>query len=205
VRVKALLLGLLSLCLVASPSWAADEAEQLVRQVTDQVLKRLVAERAELKADPQKIYPLVEDLVLPHFDFSRMSAWVLGKHWRPASEAQRAAFTTQFRTLLVRTYAVALLEYSDQQVGYLPSRPAEDGRTTLVRTEIARAGQPAIALNYSLYKRADGWKVYDISVDGVSLVTNYRSSFATEIASGGLDALIAQLEQRNAESGALSK
>lgn len=204
-RLMRLLAALLALCLGGGTAWAEDDAQVLVRQVTDQVLTRLEAERPQLKADPLKIYPLVEDLVLPHFDFSRMSAWVLGKHWRTASEAQRSAFTTQFRTLLVRTYAVALLEYSDQQVGYLPSRAAEDGRSTLVRTEIARAGQPAIALNYALYRRAEAWKVYDISVDGVSLVTNYRSSFANEIATGGLDALIAQLEKRNAESGALSK
>ncbi len=195
-KVAALLLLLWS-----AAALAADDADTLVHKVTDQVLQRLDAERAALKAQPQKIYPLVEDLVLPHFDFTRMSAWVLGKYWRGASDEQRSGFTEQFRTLLVRTYAVALLEYSGQSVNYLPSRAASDGRSVLVRTEIAQPGQPAIAINYSLYRRSDQWLVYDITVDGVSLVTNYRSSFATEIAQGGLDGLIKQLEQRNAKGG----
>lgn len=189
----------LALLLLATAAWAQDDPQLLVKQVTDKVLTRLDSERAALKADPRKIYPLVEDLVLPHFDFSRMSAWALGRYWRTASADQRTRFTQQFRTLLVRTYAVALLEYSGQTIGYLPSRMSASGRTALVRTEIAQPGQAAVALNYSVYWRDDQWLVYDITVDGVSLVTNYRSSFAAQIAGSGLDSLIAQLEKRNAE------
>ena len=199
-----LVLGLLGAA-GAAPATDMQDPQTLVKDVTDQVLARLDKERAQLKADPQRIYPLVEDLVLPHFDFTRMSAWVLGRNWRIASADQRSQFTEQFRTLLVRTYAVALLEYSGQTVNFLPSRLAEDGRSALVRTEIAQTGQASIALNYSLYQRNGQWLVYDISVDGVSLVTNYRSSFATEIAQGGIDGLIAQLEKRNAQSGAGSQ
>ncbi len=192
---------LLLLAGVAVRAADTQDPQVLVKDVTDRVLARLDADRAQLKADPKLIYPLVEDLVLPHFDFGRMSAWVLGKNWRSASAEQRTRFTAEFRTLLVRTYAVALLEYSGQTVNYLPGRASEDGRSALVRTEIAQTGQPSIALNYSLYQRDGQWLVYDISVDGVSLVTNYRSSFNDQIAQGGLDGLIAQLEKRNATGG----
>ena len=193
---------LLALLLFTAAAWAQSDPQLLVKQVTDKVLARLDSERAALKADPRKIYPLVEDLVLPHFDFSRMSAWVLGRYWRTASADQRSRFTREFRTLLVRTYAVALLEYSGQTIGYLPSRMSESGKTALVRTEIAQSGQSPVALNYSLYWNGKQWLVYDITVEGVSLVTNYRSSFAAQIAGNGLDTLIAQLEKRNAKNAA---
>lgn len=192
----------LALLLLATAAWAQDDPQQLVKRVTDQTLARLQTERAALKADPRKIYPLVEDLVLPHFDFTRMSAWVLGRYWRTATPAQRSQFTQQFRSLLVRTYAVALLEYSGQTVSYMPTRMSESGRSALVRTTIAQPGQAPVSLDYALYWHGDQWLVYDITVEGVSLVTNYRSSFAAQIGESGLDSLIAQLEKRNAEKTA---
>jgi phospholipid transport system substrate-binding protein len=180
------------------PALAAHAAEQLVQETTDQVLARLKADSDKLKADSNLIYPLVEDLVLPHFDFAKMSQWVLGRNWRTADQAQREQFTTEFRTLLVRTYAKALLEYTDQNLRYLPFHAKEGARKVSVKTEIERVGGPAIPLDYSMYRNSAGaWKVYDIKVDGVSLVLNYRSSFATEIRNGGIPKLLEKLAQMN--------
>lgn len=178
---------------------AVDEAQVLVEDTSTRVLERLRADRDRLRASPDLIYPLVEDLVLPHFDFTRMAQWVLGKHWRAATEEQRTRFTGEFRTLLVRTYAKALLEYTDQRIRYLAPRASEDGRSTLVRTEVEQPGGYVIAINYSLHPRDGAWKVYDIVVDGVSLVTNYRSSFNEEVAKGGMEQLLQHLAELNGQ------
>lgn len=193
----------LALILLSSaPLQAADEAQQLVMDTSTKVLERLRQDREKLQANPELIYPLVEDLVLPHFDFERMSIWVLGKNWRKADKQQQQQFTEQFRTLLVRTYAKALLEYTDQNINYLPFHTEEDAKRVTVRTEVTQPGGVNIPINYSMFLNQDGqWKVYDISVDGVSLVTNYRSSFASEIRQGGIDKLLARLGEMNAGKG----
>jgi phospholipid transport system substrate-binding protein len=177
---------------------AAHPAQQLVMDTTGKVLERLRAEHDKLQADNGRIYPLVEELILPHFDFHKMSIWVLGKNWRRATPAQQKTFTREFQTLLVRTYATALLQYTDQTIDYLPFHAAEGDRRVVVRTEIVQKGGHNIPLNYSMYLNNDGqWMVYDISVDGVSLVTNYRSTFASEINKGGIDLLLANLAEKN--------
>ncbi len=204
IRLLAMLPLLLLGALAVRPALAAHAAEQLVQETTDKVLTRLRADSDKLEADSSLIYPLVEDLVLPHFDFAKMSQWVLGKNWRTADETQREQFTNEFRTLLVRTYAKALLEYTDQSMRYLPFHAEEGARKVTVKTEIEQAGGPAIPLDYSMYLNSAGqWKVYDIKVDGVSLVLNFRSSFATEIRNGGIPKLLEKLAQMNqgAEEG----
>jgi phospholipid transport system substrate-binding protein len=188
------------LMLLASPllQAAAEEAQQLVVDTSTQVLERLRQDRKKLLAKPELIYPLVEDLVLPHFDFERMSIWVLGKNWRLADKQQQQQFVEQFRTLLVRTYAKALLEYTEQKLNYLPLHAEADAKRVTVRTEVTQPGGVNIPINYSMFLN-DHWKVYDISVDGVSLVTNYRSTFASEIRQGGIDKLLARLAEMNAK------
>jgi phospholipid transport system substrate-binding protein len=190
----------LLLLLVCSPALQAEAAaQQLVIDTSSKVIERLKADRDKLQAEPSLIYPLVEDLVLPHFDFERMSIWVLGKNWRKADAAQQAKFTEEFRTLLVRTYAKALLEYTDQSVNYLPFHAETGAKRVTVRTEVSQPGGLPIPIHYSMYlNKAGAWKVYDISVDGVSLVTNYRSSFASEIRRGGIDKLLERLVAMNA-------
>jgi phospholipid transport system substrate-binding protein len=176
---------------------ASQEPQQLVQSTSDQVLARLKKEHDKLQKNPDLIYPLVEDLVLPHFDFTKMSQWVLGVNWRTASDEQKARFTEQFRNLLVRTYAKALLEYTDQQINYLPVHAETDAKTVVVRTEIVQAGGQNIPVHYSMYRKGEAWKVYDISIDGVSLVNNYRTSFANDIRQSGIDKLIARLVDMN--------
>ena len=195
----AVLLLLWSLPLPAATATAKD-AEDLVRTTTEQMLAVLRAERELLKAQPDRIYYLVDDIVLPHFDFSRMSRWVLGKHWRSATPGQRTRFVKEFKGLLVRTYATALLAYSDERVEILPPRTGPQVTRATVRTEIRRSGGPPIPINYSMYYKNGLWKVHDVTIDGISLVTNYRSAFGAQIARMGLEGLIQRLKAHNAGS-----
>jgi phospholipid transport system substrate-binding protein len=195
---KTIALGLLLLVLVNGALWAAVKPPQDVIQDTSaRMLSALRQNYAALKQDSSQIYGLVDQIVLPNFDFELMSRWVLGRAWQQASPEQRRRFTEEFRTLLVRTYAKALLEYANEDVRVLPQPGAADGNETTIKTEVRlKAGQP-IQINYSMHLNPEGWKVYDVTVDGVSLVTNYRGAFASQIRTNGLDAVIADLEQRN--------
>lgn len=208
IRMKSLFvaLALVLMWFSAAPVQASVEAQQLVIDTSTKVLERLRQERERLQANPELIYPMVEDLVLPHFDFERMSIWVLGKNWRKANKQQQQEFIGAFRTLLVRTYAKALLEYTDQNINYLPFHAEEGAKRVTVRTEVAQSGGVNIPINYSMFLNREGkWKVYDISVDGISLVTNYRTSFASEIRQGGIDKLLHRLAEMNAAKGAASE
>jgi len=199
VRVPALFLALL---LGVAAAWAQpEEPGALVRETSDRMLAVLKEQREVIKAEPARLYGLVDEIVLPYFDFERMSRWVLGKHWRQASAEQQREFVHQFRTLLVRTYGTALLEYTDQQVKFLPVRISADGKNATVRTEVVKPGAPAIPINYSMYLGDKGWKVYDVVIDGISLVSNYRTTFASEIRTHGIDVLIKRLADRNATGG----
>lgn len=198
---KVLLLGLLMLALGGGAVWAAVRPPQeIVQDTSARMIDALRANRETLRRDPNRLYGLVDQIVLPNFDFELMSRWVLGRAWQQATPDQRRHFTEEFRTLLVRTYAKALLEYSDEEIRVLPLPNAADGNDVTVRTEVRpKTGQP-IQINYSMQLRENAWKVYDVIVDGVSLVTNYRSTFASQIRSSGMDAVIADLRQRNAQS-----
>ncbi len=195
---KAIAGGLLLLMLVSGALWAAVKpAQEVVQDTSAQMLSALRQNYAALKQDSSQIYGLVDQIVLPNFDFELMSRWVLGRAWQQATPEQRRRFTDEFRTLLVRTYAKALLEYANEEVRVLPQPGAADGSDTMIKTEVRlKAGQP-IQINYSMHLGNNAWKVYDVTVDGVSLVTNYRGTFATQIRDSGLDAVIADLQQRN--------
>ena len=173
-------------------------AEEVVMSTADAVLERVTTEREALDADPGKIYGLVNEVVIPHFDFISMSKWVLGKtSWRGASEGQREQFIGEFRTLLVRTYAKALLEYSNEAIEYLPTEDNPNSNLVVVKTKINQPGAKAVPIDYRMHVSGGEWKVVDIVVDGVSLVSTYRGSFASQIKKGGLDSLISKLSQRN--------
>jgi phospholipid transport system substrate-binding protein len=191
----------LGLCLQAAAAADLPDPESLVRQTSERMLGVLKEQRDVIKAQPARLYGLVDDIVLPHFDFERMSRWVLGKNWRQATPEQQQRFVVEFRNLLVRTYGTALLEYNDEQVRYLPLRMSADAREVNVRTEVQKPGGMPIPISYSMYRRDDGWKVYDVVIDGISLVSNYRTDFSAQIRSGGIDALIARLAERNAQGG----
>ncbi|HWS02694.1 MAG TPA: ABC transporter substrate-binding protein [Gammaproteobacteria bacterium] len=191
---------LLGLVLNSAVTVAGDlDPESLVRQTSDRMLVVLKEQHDLIQAEPERLYGLVDDIVLPHFDFERMARWVLGKHWKRASPDQQQRFVNDFRTLLVRTYGTALLEYRDQQIKFLPLRMAAGSEDVTVRTEVVKPGGVPIPISYSMFRRADGWKVYDVAIDGISLVSNYRSSFSTEIKDQGMDKLIQRLVERNAK------
>lgn len=184
---------------VAAPA-PGGEALELVRVTTDKVLKALRTDAERLKKEPGRLNMLVDDLVLPHFDFERISRWVLGKHWNRASPEQQKVFIEEFRSLMVRTYAKSLLEYRDQQIVFLPVRPGEQPDEVEIRTEIQQQGGFPIPIAYSLYRKGAAWKVFDVNIDGVSLVANYRTSFAKEVRESGIDGLIKRLRERNEQS-----
>ncbi|MHB8255740.1 MAG: MlaC/ttg2D family ABC transporter substrate-binding protein [Acidiferrobacterales bacterium] len=193
---------LISLLILGTPAVrAAVTPEQLVQQTTNQILETIKAHREVYAKDHDKLYQLAEEKVLPYFDFVRMSQWVLGRNWRTASEEQRTRFVTLFRDLLVRTYSTALLQYTDQKIIYLPVSAAPGSTQMLVRTEVQQSGgAPDIPIYYSFYKNRSGdWKVYDVSIDGVSLVTNYRSVYAEKIRREGMNALLDSLSVRDAQ------
>ena len=185
---------------------AADESRQptqplhpqvLVEQTTDNMLAALKKHKQELDANPDLIYDLVKEIAVPHFDFIRMSRWVLGKYWRTASKEQKLDFVRAFRTLMIKTYGVALLDYTNQKIKYLPLRDDLAREDVTVKTQVLQSGKQPVTINYSLALRKGEWKVYDVTVDGISLISNFRTSFASEIKESSLDALIARLQQHN--------
>lgn len=184
---------------------AAVSPQELVQRTAEEMLAKLRVEKQVIEQHPERIYELVNQIVLPHFDFERMSSWVLGKHWRTATPAQKERFMTQFRTLLVRTYAKSLSEYTDSKISYLPMRPSPQEDQAKVRTEVDQPGGFPIPIDYELHRQGDQWKVIDVTIDGVSLVTNYRSTFASQIRQDGLDKLITVLAERNQRNIPASK
>jgi phospholipid transport system substrate-binding protein len=175
---------------------------ETVRHTTDEVIARVKDEKDALRAEPAKMYGLVSEMIFPHFDFNVMSQFVLGEQWKAAEEAKRAAFVEQFRKLLVRTYAAALLEYSDQSISYPENSPqAANAKTAVVRQDISQPSGTALPVVYRLHNKKGDWKVFDVAVDGVSLVKTYRSSFTSILKEGGIDKLIATLVTKNQEIG----
>jgi phospholipid transport system substrate-binding protein len=176
---------------------ADDSASTLVRDTSQRMLSALESHRAEIDRDPERIYPLLDTIVVPHFDFERITASAMGRYWRRATPEQRRELTQQFQELLVRTYAKALLAYSGQKIRYLPVRPGGSPSVVTVATQVQEPGSPPVAIDYSLHRKDGDWKVFDIAIDHVSLVANYRSSFASQIRQGGIDGLIDRLREMN--------
>ncbi len=187
------------LLLIVLPAQAVSGPEKLIRDTSDKVIAEIKKNAASYQSDPQRIYRLVNDVVLPHFDFTAMTELALGSYKDKVNDEQKPTIVNEFRQLLVRTYSSALLEYTNQVLIYLPMEGSEADGNVVVRTEIEQAGGFPIPINYSLRLGDDGWKVFDISVDDVSLVTNYRSSFARAIKKEGVDGLIKTLQSRNQE------
>ena len=189
----------LVLSLNASLAWAGDTPpDVLARTTTQEVLLILKQDKDILKGNQSKVYQLVEDKVLPNFDFNRMTQLAVGKHWPGATPQQKQALVAEFRNLLVRTYSRSLTEFSNQSVEFKPMAIKPDDTDVTVHTEIRQPGAQPLPVDYSMYKTAFGWKVYDVAIDNVSLVTNYRSSFSSTIRQSGLDGLIKTLAAQSA-------
>lgn len=191
-----------ALALLATSSVALAEVgpDALVKSTAEDVLAVVKKDKDIQAGNQNKIFALAEEKILPNFNFERVSRLVLGKAWNKASTEQKQAFQQEFRSLLLRTYATALSKYRNQTIEYKPFR-AQDGETDVkVKTQILQPGGQPIPVDYSLEKNGDSWKVYDITIEGVSLVTNYRGQFSNEIRQGGLDGLIQKLAAKNQEN-----
>jgi phospholipid transport system substrate-binding protein len=179
-------------------AYAATSPNEVVRETADGVINHIENNRPILEKNPEKIYEMVDEFIIPRFDFVSMSKWVLGKHWKQATEAQRYEFINQFKELLVRTYARALLEYSGQEIKYFPVEQNPKSNLAVVRTELTSLSNAQLPILYRMHQKNEEWKVVDVSVDGVSLVTTYRGSFATQIKKNGFDSLLIELSKKNA-------
>jgi len=196
-----LIVGLFLGMLMAAPTLpqAQDMApDALAKKVTDEVLEVLRADKDIKAGNTRKILDLVEAKVLPHFNFTRMTRLAVGAPWRQATSAQQQSLTGEFRMLLVNTYTSAFAQYRDQAIVYRPLKLQPGDSEVVVRSSIKQSGgADPIDVNYSMEKTDQGWKVYDVTIAGVSLVQNYRSTFNTEIQKGGIDGLIATLSTKN--------
>ena len=186
--------------LFSGPAMAIKAPQDLVAETTDKITSVLRVEQDKINSNPDRLYEIVDEVVLPHFDFHRMSSWVLGKYWNKANEKEREDFTQEFRFLLVRTYAKALNDNYDRKIVMLPVNVRKEGKEATVHTEVQQEAGFPIPIDYKMYIKGDAWKVYDVSVDGISLVANYRTSFAKEIRKDGLPKLIARLADRNKQA-----
>ena len=186
------------------PAHAADEApDALVKRLSTDVLETIKADKSIKAGDVNKIMVLVDTKIMPNVNFQRMTASAVGPAWRQATPEQQQRLQEEFKKLLVRTYAGALDQVSDQSVAVRPFRGSPDDKEVLVRTEVRGSGDP-VQLDYRLEKtpgEAGGWKIYNLNVLGVWLVDTYRSQFAQEINAKGIDGLISALAERNKRNG----
>ncbi|RLA29983.1 MAG: ABC transporter substrate-binding protein [Gammaproteobacteria bacterium] len=199
---RSLVAGLacLLLLLPVTAGAVADNPRELVIDTTEKTLAKIREQREALDANPRMVDQIIIDIVLPHFDFVAMSRAVLGKHWRRTNAGQQERFVLEFRNLLVRTYATALLEYTEEPIDYPPLIANPTDTDVTVRTEIEQPGGLGIPINYRMERLDDGWMVYDITIDGLSLISNYRNTFNNEIRKVGIDQLIENIKQRNADA-----
>lgn len=193
---KPYTLALILFLLPTVTNAVSEEPVELIRTTTKRILGKL-AQAPEIKSEPDRLKRLVEENIVPSIDFVRLSRLTLGKHWRTASTDQRNRFSDEFKQLLMRTYSTSLTEYSGQEIEYIPLKGAIDGKRSAVRTKLHQSDGSPVTVDYSLYKTGADWKIYDVTIEGVSLVVNYRSSFGQEIRTHGLDSLIQHLATRN--------
>ena len=185
--------------LVALPlaALAQEAPDALVKRVSQEVLQIVRSDPLVQAGNEARIREVIEVKLLPNFDFARMTALAMGRNWRTATPEQQQRLTEEFRTLLVRTYSGALNQYRNETIDYKPLRANPGDAEVVVRTVVVRPGANPVQIDYSMEKKADGWKAYDVVVGGVSLVTNYRDEFNQEIQAGGVDGLVRSLAARN--------
>lgn len=194
------LLALISFTyLFAAPAFATAEehpAQKLTEETVHEIMARLEKEETVVRAESSRLYQIVDEMILPHFDFDAMSSWVLGKYWRKATPAQKQRFSAEFQRLLVRTYSNALLAAIGKKIEFLPLKSASKDEA-IVRTEVEQKGGFPIPIDYKMHFKNNKWQVYDVVIDNISLVLNYRTSFAKEIKDEGIDKLIDNMADRN--------
>jgi len=195
---KSLFSLILGLFLLSTSVFAQEDSpDALIKKVTEDVLTIVRQDKDIQSGNTKKAIELVEAKVLPNFNFMHMTALAMGKDWNKATPEQKKQLSEEFKTLLVRTYSNALTGYKDQTVRYKPTKMQAGDAEVVVKTEVVQSGSKPIQLDYSMEKLAEGWKVYDVIVAGVSLVTNYRDTFGQEVRANGVDGLVKMISNKN--------
>ena len=174
----------------------------LLERTSNQVIKILHDDHELLKNDPDRIYKIIDEYILPHLDNVTMAKLALGKNWRKATKEQKLAFVGEFQNLLVRTYSKSLVEFKDQEIKYFPVKLAADTNKISVKAEVIQPGGPSIPMAYRMRIKNNVWKVYDIKIDGISLVTSYRGTFTQEIRKSGMEGLLKYMRDKNSKLNA---
>jgi len=203
-KMRNLLRFFLVLFMAAGAAGAAAQdlaPDALVKRTTEEILNLLKNDK-ELRANSNKLTALVDEKVLPHFNFSRMTMLAVGRPWRDATPQQQQSLVREFRTLLVRTYSTAIETYREQTIDVKPLTAKPSDTEVTVRTQINQPGGQPIPMDYRMEKTPQGWKVFDVTVEGVSIVTTYRSTFQNEVTKGGIDGLIKTITAQNAKLSA---
>lgn len=189
-----LLLSLLNI----SPVFSQEDPVAMLNKVTSSVMKELKEHQSELRRNPDRLYSLVDHLILPHVDFVEMSRWVVGRNaWGKSDSDTQKQFINEFKTLVVRSYARALLEYTDQEIQFLPLRNAIESQRIQVSSLIKESGRAPVRMDYRLIQASGTWRVYDIIVEGVSLMQGYRAQFADDLRMGGLEKVTQKIRRKN--------
>jgi phospholipid transport system substrate-binding protein len=195
-----MILGVSMYCALGVAHAGVVAPDVLIKKTVDEVIGIIKQDKDIQAGDPKKINALVDAKVLPHFDFMRMTQLAVGKYWRTATPEQKQALATEFRNMLVRTYTKVFTVYRDQTVEMKPFRMESGDTEVTVKTAIIKPGSQPIPVDYEMKIGADGWKVFDISIEGVSMVMSYRGTFASEIQDGGIDGLIKTLSDKNTKN-----
>ena len=192
--IKGICLLLVSITAMAHP------AQELVEKNTREVMQILTSEREKLESDPDFLQAVVDEKIIPHLDFYSMTALSVGKNWRSADEQQRSDLINEFKQLLLNTYMSALTLYSGQEMEFKPFLPQKREDRAVVRAVFLQPGSKGVPVNYKLREKDDSWKIYDIDVNNINLVSTYRSTFSQRIAQSGIDGLIEEMKQKNASA-----
>jgi phospholipid transport system substrate-binding protein len=187
--------------LTASSAFAQTAPDELVMSTAQEVMQIIKADKT-VAADKNKLYQLVDAKVLPHFDFNRMTQLAMGRNWKNASDDQKQTLVKEFRQLLVRTYSTSLSQYKNQTIDFKPTKVTDADTEVTVKTLVNQPGGQPVPIDYSMQKSNSNWKVFDVTVEGVSLVTNYRGEFNEQIRSAGIDGLLKTLSDKNRASDA---
>ncbi len=183
--------------LIAATAQASIAPDVLARNTTNEVIQ-IVKQDADIKnGQASKVLSLVETKILPHFDFEHMVKLAVARNWNVATPEQQSRLIEEFRALLVRTYSASLSSVAQYKIDFKPLRTNNGDTDVIVNSEVSKPGAPPITIDYRMEKKGDAWKVYDVLVDNVSLVTVYRNTFNSEVRKGGIDGLIATLAKRN--------
>jgi phospholipid transport system substrate-binding protein len=199
---QKMILGALMFCTLGAAHAEVIAPDVLIENTVREVTGIIKHDKDIQAGDQQKIIALVDAKVLPHFDFQRMTQLAVGRYWRTATPEQKQALITQFRDMLVRTYTKVFTVYRDQKIEVKPLRMAPDDTEVTVNTVISKPGSQVTTVDYEMKKAADGWKVFDISIEGVSMVMSYRGTFASQIQQDGIDGLIKTLSDKNTNAAA---